>query len=293
MNEELSSRVSSGSDKTFILGAGAQKTGSSWLFRQISASPRAQVGIMKEYHVWDAISVPSYADFLGRDTFSRDPSQKALRTKLQAEPEAYFDHFAELLAPEGVFLTCDLSPSHAALPADVLARIRDGFDRRGINVKVVFQMRDPFERCWSAVRMARRNAASERGVLATAKGYVPEALHLAINYRKERFQHSTDYVATLTRLAQVFAPRNVYVGLYETMFKPESLASLGAFLEIDFVPGSEDRKANASQKFTDMPLWLKRRVVRHYAHVYEYCGHHYPETRALWPGFSLLPASGS
>lgn len=274
--------------KTFILGLGAQKTGSSWLHRQLANYPHARVGLMKEYHVWDAIGVPSYRDFLGRDTFSRDPAQKTLRTRLQADPEAYFNHFAELLARDGVTLTCDLTPGYAALPAEVLARIRDGFGRRGIAVKAVFHMRDPFERCWSVVRMARRNAASEGGLKNRAKGFVPEALHLALNDRKPRFQHATNYAATLQALSRAFASEDVYVGIYETMFTPKQLESLGAFLGVTFATGAEGQRANATRKSAEIPLWLRRRVVQHYAHVYDYCAQHYPETRDLWPGFTIL-----
>jgi hypothetical protein len=290
MNDALTPEAAGMGRKTFILGLGAQKTGSSWLHRQLAAHPKARVGLMKEYHVWDAISVPAYRDFLGRDTFSRDPAQKALRTRLQADPEAYFDHFAELLATDGVTLTCDLTPGYAALPTEVLARIREGFARRDIAVKAVFQMRDPFERCWSSVRMAQRNAASERGLLPLSKGFVPEAMHLAINYRKPRFEHATNYVATLTHLAEVFAPDEVHVGLYETMFTPEGLATLETFLGVRFAPGAEDRPANVTQKSVSIPRWLRRRVVLHYAHVYEYCAQHYPETRDHWPGFPVLEA---
>jgi len=46
----------------------------------------------------------------------------------------------------------------------VFKSIQDGFERRGVTLKVIFLMRDPIQRCWSAVRMRRRNARAAGNV---------------------------------------------------------------------------------------------------------------------------------
>ena len=45
--------------KTFILGIGAQKAGTSWLHQYINNDQRANLGQMKEYHYWNSIFVES------------------------------------------------------------------------------------------------------------------------------------------------------------------------------------------------------------------------------------------
>ena len=41
--------------KTFILGVGAQKAGTTWLHRQFKKNATFNLGHRKEYHVFDAI----------------------------------------------------------------------------------------------------------------------------------------------------------------------------------------------------------------------------------------------
>lgn len=45
--------------KTFVLGLGHQKCGTTWLYHYLSQSRRFKGGIKKEYHIWDALDVPS------------------------------------------------------------------------------------------------------------------------------------------------------------------------------------------------------------------------------------------
>ncbi|MEO1701527.1 MAG: hypothetical protein AAFR71_05685 [Pseudomonadota bacterium] len=274
--------------KQFVLGVGAQRAGSSWIYKQFCHHPKVATGLMKEFHVWDAITVSACRDFLDRHTYSRDPAKKELRTHLQSDPNAYFDHFAELLESSIVLSTCDLTPEHAALSEETFLPIQDELAKRGIGIKVIFKLRDPFERCWSTVRMNRRNAALEGGLLPWAKGFVPEKLHLAINYRKERYRLATKYDVTLKRLYGLFQPERVHVGLFENMFTETELTRLEKFLGIEFEKGSEKVRANNTQKSMRIPVWLQRRIVKHSARVYDYCAEHYPQTRDHWPGAALL-----
>lgn len=41
--------------KIFILGIGAQKAGTTWLYQYIKNSPKANLGQLKEYHFWNMI----------------------------------------------------------------------------------------------------------------------------------------------------------------------------------------------------------------------------------------------
>jgi hypothetical protein len=44
-------------NKIFILGVGAQKSDTGCLHQYISKSPYYNMGRMKEYHIWDALSI--------------------------------------------------------------------------------------------------------------------------------------------------------------------------------------------------------------------------------------------
>lgn len=144
--------------KIFVLGVGCQKGGTSWLNRYLRLHPSSKLGIMKEYHVFDALYVKGCGNWYLNAVKNADTDGKSkLRTQLIEDSEAYFDYFANLLETSGKAFTADITPSYAGLPTHALKLIKEGFEKRGITVKVVFLMRDPFERVFSYCRKGIRN----------------------------------------------------------------------------------------------------------------------------------------
>lgn len=150
----------------FLLGVGAQKAGTSWLHQQLHSRPDADFGVLKEYHVHDARTVPELARFrrlnvaIGRPGSWIQP-RSWLRQWFIRKPQRYVDYFTWLLQRPRlrsgpVRLTGDITPSYALLSAATLGEIRDAFTQRGIPVRPVFLMRDPIERLISSQRMKLR-----------------------------------------------------------------------------------------------------------------------------------------
>ncbi len=48
-------------EKIFLLGLGAQKSGTTWLFDYLNGNSHAKFGIFKEYHVLDTNFFPQYS----------------------------------------------------------------------------------------------------------------------------------------------------------------------------------------------------------------------------------------
>ena len=153
-------------EKTFVLGVGAQKAGTTWLHSYLSSIDGVDLGMFKEYHILDTIYIPeckhyksnysikSYAKRLIRKTTERRYYD---RFSFQDNIEGYFDYFEDLLnANDSTYVTGDITPSYTGLPAECYRTVHENFSKRGIKVKAVFLLRDPLERCWSAVRMHRR-----------------------------------------------------------------------------------------------------------------------------------------
>ena len=46
-------------NKNFILCVDAQKFGTTWIDKYLSNSLQYNMGCMKEYHIWDALNIPS------------------------------------------------------------------------------------------------------------------------------------------------------------------------------------------------------------------------------------------
>lgn len=285
--------MSTNSQTVFLLGLGAQKAGTTWLHHYISQRAEVDPGLLKEYHVWNALTFPESAKYdtrdrrVGRRRQARDLLNRVmrrprepglLRREMQRDPERYFDYFAGLLARDGIRMTADMTPTHSALPADTLARIRDGFARRGITTKAIHLMRDPVDRCLSAIRMFRRNGGTAPGVDFMRPD--DEVLRAYIGSPQGRLQGT--YPHAIDAMQAVFAPEDTYVGIYETMFRRDELDRLSAFLGFDPDYSFVERHFNVTEKTGTLDDDVLQEAAEALAPVYEYCFACYPELRAHW-----------
>ena len=73
------------------------------------------MGVLKEYHVWDALLSPLGREFIVNNTKGEDGSQ-ALRRLMQSVGGVYEKYFLNLI-DEKVRWTGDITPSYAMLKA--------------------------------------------------------------------------------------------------------------------------------------------------------------------------------
>lgn len=234
----------------FILGVGAQKAGTTWLHRYV-----APVGPMKEYHIWNTLFGP-HASRISTGFDFDNP----LRQSMLANPEFYFDHFSNGGA--------DITPSYAALSADVFRFIRDGFEKRGVEVAPIFIMRDPVERVWSAWKMYHRRGLTQLALEEFAVSAIAKA-------------HGS-YERTVPALEAAF--ESVWIGVYEQLL--DDLESLSAYLGVAYRPELVSVQHNAAPAGEPVPDEARRGIARHYAATYSFCFDRFPHTRASW----MLPA---
>lgn len=258
--------------KTFLLGVGCQKGGTTWLHDYLASSPQVDTGFLKEYHQFNVLDLPTAKDFRDRVLSRARASLRRLergepadsgplrRAAFYAEPELYYDYFVSLLAREGVRLATDITPAYAGLSAERFMQVRRSFEERGIGVKVVFLLRDPVERIWSAERMFQRlhpgqaPESVEERVLATFDN--------PFNLARTRYQD------TMAALERAFGQHEIHYGFYETLFREETLRSLCEFLGIDYVAPDLDRRLNSSPKTVELSEATQRRIVERYHDVY-------------------------
>ncbi len=282
--------------KTFLLGAGAQKAGTTWLYESLRRSPQLKHGFRKEYHVLDVRELDSEAWMRTRVLEQAQDSLEALRggsggsradgdalhrLSMVADFERYFDYFAGLLrtAPR-IRAAADFTPSHALLPVETLRTVRAGFERRGIRAAAVMVLRDPVERIWSQVRMQhQRNPAYFDG--ASAVGAM-RARHTA-----EEYVVRSDYPRTVAALDEAFGV-DVHYAFYERLFTSESVAEVCAFAGIE-VPevDVEDRRNTSTDQ--ELPTDVRAECALHHRAVYEQVAVRFPDVDlpALWPNARL------
>jgi sulfotransferase family protein len=134
-----------------FLCVGAQKAGTSWLYRQLESHPDFWMPPIKELHYFDELSrIPSIASARARDDEGRHFLERLKR--LSARSHLDLEDYARLFAPKGSLLSGDITPAYSMLNEEVIERIVTRFP----NLKVIFLARDPVERAWSQLSMGVR-----------------------------------------------------------------------------------------------------------------------------------------
>lgn len=261
------------SDKTFLLGIGAQKAGTSWLYEYLAMRREIFMSPIKEMHVFDVIYRPDLMDDfnarfinqLSMDLQGVGPRQLRGDLRLQGmmdrvrmiyDPSAYVTHFARYAGSETRYFG-EVTPSYSLLPDKGFAEIARLFPRR----KIIFLLRDPIERVYSQVRMRERQGRFEGPAIEQFIPALEDPTHV------ER----TMYHLTWERLMRIFSRDEIFVGFYETFFCDEEIGRLCRFLDIPFQPGRYDVVVNPSPLEVELDEEKIRRAREVFAPAYDFC----------------------
>ena len=107
-----------------FLGIGAQKAGTTWLAEMLSRHPAVQFPAGKEVHFWDQHYVGGY------------------------------DWYNNFFTPEPGIKKGDITPAYAILPPEKIAEVYRHFP----HVPLIYSIRNPIDRAWSAALMGLRRA---------------------------------------------------------------------------------------------------------------------------------------
>lgn len=274
--------------KTFFLGLGGQKCGSSWIQAQLAKAEGSDFGRLGEYQVWEhqlggvfaryKVAEPSKFEKLRtrlKLSVGAPEPVAHLRWRLQSDPNAYFDYFAALLDQKGIERTGDITPSYAALPADMLAMISYGFATRGIETKVIFSMRDPVARLKSHFRMD-----IQKGRVSEPKDFDAALIEFA---KSEEGVARSRYDQTLANIKEVFPEPDRHLCLFEELFTPGGIQSLSEFSGVPLAASAGGTKVNARQGGSGISEATAAELAAHYAAVYHAVAQDFPQIRNLWP----------
>lgn len=255
---------------TFLLGVGAQKAGTTWLSNYLSSHPNAKMGFMKEYHIFDALYMSHYSEIRKKFLQQRilrvlNPHEKPTNQDLKllnflGNEGAYFNFFKKQLEKDSCLLTGDITPSYAGLPIEALKVIKEKLTKRQMNVRVVFIMRDPVERCISAMKMNLDKSGKT----------LEEFSEFNDLYKSPDFAFRTNYQQTIENIEAVFSQEEIAYFFYEDLFNDKNVKKLCKFLDIPFVKPDYDKKINASNSDVVIPEKLKQDIYLHYVEVYEF-----------------------
>jgi hypothetical protein len=268
-----------------FLGIGAQRAGTTWLWRSLRAHPQIWTPPEKELHYFDRS--PRYAsanllasDSLGARLFSRRPQDREFRrncrgklssiirqrdwAQLQWYCRYYFgrrnpEWYLSLFSGNSKRLRGEITPAYSMLERGDVARIRWLFP----GLKILFLLRNPVDRAWSHLRLewteGRLRSIDD---LAEVRALLE---HPGLTLRN-------DYLRTLNIWESEFPARQLFIGFYDDIVTRPNvlLRDVFRFLEVDdSVAPAQTSAANPSKK-REIPPELEDYLVSKYTPLLEY-----------------------
>jgi hypothetical protein len=231
-----------------FIGIGAQKSGTTWLSRNLGLHPEIWIPSVKEVHYFDdRIKDPANplsrfrSKLIGDDTLDRRwrriaKTQAKRHLRGLSAGEVLWDlkylfgspgdgWYASLFDGRKGRVKGEITPAYSMLGPEAVAHVHELMP----DAKLIFMMRNPVERAWSQAA-GRFNRASERN----DREHVRDA-RLRRHFDSERSRLRTDYLGTLERWGAFYPEEQIFVGFLEDarFFPQELLRSLYSFLGVD------------------------------------------------------------
>ncbi len=265
---ELAENLAILKGRTFFLGVGAQKAGTTWLSFYLRDHPEVYFSPIKEMHFWgNRNRDDNWPQSMFRKKLAKRESEMlenpdlpqkgavALRDRIRMGTSigGYRRFFRRRVTHEQVF--GEITPAYCALEREELALIR----REYPGAKVIFLLRNPVDRMWSQLRFSEK--------FETLEELEPKVDGA---FGKKLYRERYDYVSAMRNLRAEFPAQNLHFQFYEHLFTPEAINGICRFLEIEPLPAKFERSRNVSVKMPLSPA-LRSRMIHQLADQYTYC----------------------
>ena len=250
-----------------FLCIGAQRAGTSWLYRNLKQQPQIWLPPLKELHYFDTQwpSTTSQSNqwnrrwlrharyFLSRLMDPRkafDPESKWL-VRYLFQPRS--DHwYGSLFPADAEIIAGEMTPRYATLNEDVVAHIVRLMPR----TKIIYILRNPIERTWSAAAMHLEKQRSIR-IDQASDADIRQALEWT------QPQIRADYATHIDIWSRHFDKANIFVGFFDDLSDDPTdfLDSIHAFLAID--PSRAAASKDHQHPHWRRLLWHNSRTLSH------------------------------
>ncbi|WP_435167382.1 sulfotransferase [Falsirhodobacter sp. 1013] len=267
---------------TLVLGMGAAKAGTSWLFDQLAGHRDCHLRGIKELHYFTTALDGRWSSQVRRIEERVARSEGPLRADLsdwlavlrqgRLNLRAYGGYLCK--GRDGQKIVADFTPAYGLLPQRALSRLA-----RLPDVKMIYLLRDPVERLWSNVRMEAARTARWPGTVGVL---ARRAMEKALAGRGPSWTRS-DYAGALGRLDRAIGPDRLHVMFYEEMTQPQALARLAAFLGIGPLSVNAGQRVNGGVAVW-LPSSMRVRAGMALRPQYEYVRQRFGRVPAAWHG---------
>jgi Sulfotransferase family len=256
---------------------GAQRAGTTWLHRVLTQHPALWLPPVKELHYFDRLDTKR--TILEPKERRRVGLKRVLSLDLWhinywfgTRSDAWYASLFRRGQRQGL-ITGEITPAYATLNQKVLSRIHGMNDR----IKIIFVMRDPVDRVWSAV-----SNATKKGVASLTS--VEKSLERA---RESGAAARSAYADTIARLETTFPKSQIHYCFFEELRdRPEALtANVLIFLDVEPKPAIPLRMPNAVNVAAGAkaaPLEFAREMARDYLPMVDELCHRFEGPPHIW-----------
>ena len=268
-----------------FLCVGAQKAGTSWLYRQLEPHADFWMPPVKELHYLDQLNRTKRIHG-PRCQDARDASFMERMQDLRGRFYLDLDSYGQLFQHKGTCLSGDISPAYSTLNDEIIERVVDHFP----NLKVVFLARDPVERAWSQLSMGVRLGMINKFDVTDPEEVVCNLLNPGVLIRS----HPSKIVARWKRYVR---PENFRLYFFDDL--KENPAELRRSI-LRFLGGDPEKPSGRSQPHDNsdagreklrLTAKVRDRVAQFFEHELKACALQLGGRARSWPsryGFSFF-----
>jgi hypothetical protein len=268
-----------------FLCVGAQKGGTSWLYRQCEPHRDFWMPPLKELHYFNKLSKAKRV-FPPRCRDERDACFLESISRLSARSYMDMEGYGRLFETKGPLLSGDISPTYSTLHEEIIERVVSYFP----NLKIVFLARDPVERVWSQLSMGVRLGMIEPFEATDAEEVMQRVLRPAVL----SLSHPSKIVARWKRYVRPELFRIYFFDDLEknpTQLRRSILAFLGADPDKPSGRIRADHNRDADRQKPRLTDKVRSRLAQFFKEELKMCAAELGGPARDWPGrygFSVL-----
>jgi hypothetical protein len=259
-----------------FIGIGAQKSGTTWLYRNLRNHPGIWIP-RKEVHYFDhkIKEAPSFS--LRSKVFGKDEADKRWRNQVKYWTGVHLrnrsltgllwvyrfymrapgdEWYASIFEPRKGRIAGEITPNYSVLDRDMIGHVHDLMPE----AKIILMTRNPIERAWSQAVMYFDKVEKQPVETVSVKQFR--------KFRKNQSSLLTDYLRTLENWGAYYPPEQIFVGFLEDIhFYPNRLLRrLYGFLGASSSPENYKviRRKVHSRDVETMPTAVASRLAQTY-----------------------------
>ena len=286
-------------ETTFLIGLGATKAGTSWLYDYLARHPECHFRSVKELHYFSMITPQHFektrtatrmtiAEVEAQLVRANDDRKPYLRQKLVdlADWMQVLAHGEINLAAYCAYLNAgagastlvgDITPAYSLMSGDRLRLLR----RVGVNMRFVYLIRDPVARLWSHVRMIAERNTGKTDFASAAIAGLQRILSGDLSAEGRGIVRRGDYARSIAKLKQAFDAKDLWIQCQENLMTEPGIRSLSGFLGIATRTDGLERRVHEGRSLV-LPADLAEKARLFLRPQYEFVARLIPDLPQAW-----------